>query len=362
MQPRAQAPQPLSPPAPSAPSQALATDLDLQFQDPNQPLAVQPGSVLTLKEDGTWSQPAPPQAAAPVSVAPQGVATADATPTTAVQGPVAPTPAFPQAPVTIQTVAAPSPAAGAPSTAPVQAPAPAAASSTVVPAVLTQAPVVAPVATQPGQQQPQDAAAPKPVNDGATASRPTLADAFQAPVQAAPARRNAADSSFGNLAQQPAQDPLKALAQQTARDYSVRESVFKQVYEALREAPDAESGRMLIRLKPAELGEVHVDLMLVNGKLSARLVASQSEVRDAFARDLPAFKAGLESQGVSVSEISVAVRAGADQQQQQPQQQQDAQAWWRQLPRQDNTPGLGMPASAGYTNLSVTDQRFSALA
>lgn len=354
-QPRAQAPLPA---AQGAPSQPLATDLDLQFQDPSQPLAVRPESVLTLKEDGTWSQPAPAPAPAASTIAPQGAREAAPAPMQAQQGPVAPAL---QAPVLTPTTTASIPAAGAPLQAPAPAPETAVASSPVVPAVQTQA--AAPATPQLEAQPQAAAAAPRIGSDGAVESKPTLADAFQAPVQPAPARRSAADSAFSNLAQQQSPDPLKAVAQQTARDYSVRESVFKQVYEALREAPSTESGRMLIRLKPAELGEVHVDLILVNGKLSARLVASQTEVRDAFARDLQSFKAGLESQGVSVSEISVAVRAGVDQQQQQPQRQADAQAWWRQLPRpDDNTPSLGMPASAGYTNLSVTDQRFSALA
>jgi flagellar hook-length control protein FliK len=135
------------------------------------------------------------------------------------------------------------------------------------------------------------------------------------------------------------------------------------VQEALREAPGTDNGRMLIRLKPAELGEVHVDLTMANGKLSARLVTSQTEVRDAFVRDLHAFKAGLEAQGVVVRDISVAVRAGvADQQQQQQAQQQAPQDWWRELPIRPEAALPSLPANAGYAGADALDQRFSALA
>jgi flagellar hook-length control protein FliK len=336
-------------------------DLDVQFQDPFQPLAVVPGSELTLQEDGTWTQPAPAQAGTPVAATPQGV---EAPAPSLASAPQAPLPQVTTASNAVQpTDVLPEPSAQIPAQAPVSAPPAAPQAVVLTPAspVLTQSP--APVQA-PRAPQPETAVR---ATDGADESQPALADAFKAPAdERVQARRSADEGSFTSLANPNlgAQDPLKALAQQTARDYAVRESVFKQVYEALREAPGTDNGRMLIRLKPAELGEVHVDLTLVNGKLSARLVASQAEVRDAFFRDLPGFKAGLESQGLAVRDISVAVRAGIAGQQDQPapQQQPDPQAWWRELPRQDQTPGLGTPASAGYTNLSVTDQRFSALA
>jgi flagellar hook-length control protein FliK len=345
----------------------LASDLDLQFQDPTQPLAVLPGSELTLQEDGTWSQPTPVQASTPAVPTPQG---ASAPVPKLDLAPQAPLPSVPQAPsVTPQ-------AAVVGRSAEIHAPAPASVQVPALPlspelpqapvnTVLAQAPAVTPAVVQ---QSLQPATATKAPEDPSSTgpSQPALVDASQAPTdERVQARRGAQDSAFNNLANpnMGGQDPLKSLALQTARDYTVRESVFKQVYEALREAPATDSGRMLIRLKPAELGEVHIDLSLVNGKLSARLVASQVEVRDAFVRDLPSFKAGLESQGVAVRDISVAVRAGvSDQQGQQPRQAADTQAWWRQLPRQDQAPSLGSSASAGYSNLSVTDQRFSALA
>lgn len=334
-------PQGADKPAP-APAQAQAV-LDFQFQDPSQALRIVPGSERSLAADGTWNLAPQPQPQAPAGPpqAPASVAAPSA--------PGVPVPPGPQAPAA--DPASPTQAASQP-----QAPANAA-------QVLVQAPAVAAAPAAPA------AAQAVPARPEAEPARPeqgqrqaTALEGFQAPqtVGVQP-RREAGEGAFGGPGQG-GQDPLKALVQQAVRDYAVREAVFRQVTEALREAPSTDNGRMLIRLKPAELGEVHVDLVLKDGKLSARLVASQAEVRDAFMRDLPSFKAGLESQGVVVRDISVAVRAGvADQQQQQP-QPQDPQAWWRELPRPSPTPQTVVPAEAGYAALGATDQRFSALA
>lgn len=327
-------------PAPSIAPEVLA-GLDVQFQSPTKPLAVVPGSELTLQEDGTWSQPE--AAKAPAMPQPQG----------SVKAPVLSATELPQAPAPVQ----------ANSTAP-QAPAPVAADPAKTPVA---APAVQAAATAPTTAAPAPVARPveSPAPARAEASRGADAfEAFQAPAasESVVSRRSAGDSAFNSLAQF-GQDPMKALAQQTAREYAVRESVFAQVTQALREAPGADNGRMHIRLKPAELGEVSIDLVMRNGKLSARLVASHAEVRDAFVRDLPAFKAGLESQGVAVRDISVAVRAGvADQQQQQQPQPQDPRALWRELP-QDAALAASVPLNTGYAaSAGALDQRFSALA
>lgn len=351
--PKGQAPVQIVTSTSTAPTEAPATpDLDIQFQNPSKPIAVVAGSEITLQEDGTWVQPGSDKALA-------ARALQSATAPQPAPAPLAPAPSVaplvqsaPSAPI-----AGPMVATGTAS-APETAPAPAA----------NPAPVQSPVAgTLPAPIETPAPKAPAPVVKTSSVDReaPVNETADTAPFEtSAPVqRRSAPDSAFSGLAQF-GQDPLKALAQQTARDYAVRESVFKQVSQALREAPDTDSGRMLIRLKPAELGEVHVDLIMNGGKLSARLVASQGEVRDAFVRDLPAFKAGLESQGVVVREISVAVRADvAGQHQQQQPQQQAAQSWWRELPREELDPLNSVPASAGYAAVAPeTDQRFSAVA
>ena len=275
-------------------------------------------------------------------------------PQTAPSMPVLPGVEHGQAPVT-QT---PATQASVPSEAPrpmvqasvVQAP--------VAPGIVAQA--AAPVVTAQTAVQ-EDKNANLPQAKPAAAVGGDEAPAGTATAGALQGKRQVTDGTFNTLAQF-GQDPLKAMATQTAKDYAVKQSVFNQVAEALREAPDAESGRLLIRLKPASLGEVHVDLILTDGKLSARLVASQGDVRDAFARDLPAFKASLESHGVVVREVSVALRAGVqDQPQGQPQQRQ--QEWRPTLTNTQSGTPVPVPVFAGYGQAALSDpQRFSALA
>jgi flagellar hook-length control protein FliK len=112
------------------------------------------------------------------------------------------------------------------------------------------------------------------------------------------------------------------------------------------------------------LGDVTVDLVLAGGKVSARLVASSPAVRDAFVQDLAGFKAGLESHGIAVSEVSVALRAGVqDQPQGQPQPQPQNEAWWRLLGKEKASDLSLIQTSVVYGGSDLGgDQRFSALA
>lgn len=383
-----------------------AAELNVEFlpTDSAPPVQAQPGTEVTLKEDGTWvlpkadgqnAPPAPAPLGAPARPAPQpgsDAALLSAQPPSAPDGPASapasapqapairtasapPAPAFqalsleprgqaPQTPVAPQPPAAPANGPQAPAAQPQAGPAPAApdapqapvAQGTPAPPAPVQAFVAAQVAPAPatpdGRPAPvqPDPAAPAAVFEPAPAP-----DAVQA-------RRTAGEGAFGGLAPF-GQDPVKTLAQQTARAYALRESVFRQVSEALREASPDQDGRLKIQLKPAELGEVNVELILKDGKLSARLVASQGEVRDAFVRDLPSFKAGLESQGVLVRDISVAVRAGVADQQQQPPRQPAPQPWRPEARGEAPAPVLSVPAPAGYAfTADATNQRFSALA
>jgi flagellar hook-length control protein FliK len=334
---------------PAGPSATPVKALDYQVLDPKGAVPVQAGSEVTLKEDGTWVLPKADTSNAKQSAPAQN----NGTPLSPANEAAAAKPFNPTAPLNVTANTTQQAAPSAPAN--VNAATPAAPPSTTVAPAMLQTPAAASVPVQAPPADPKAAAAPKSEAAESTVHAPKPQEEAIVPA----ARRQAQDGVFNGLGRQ-AQDPVTALALQAARDYSVRESVFKQVSEALREAPDKESGRLLIRLKPAELGEVTVDLILKDGKLSARLVASQGEVRDAFVRDLQSFKAGLESQGVVVRDVSVAVRAGVADQQQQPAPQQQA-PWWRDLPPQNSTPVLSQPALAGFAS-GATDNRFSALA
>lgn len=382
-----------------------AVDLNVEFLSTNSIRApqAQPGTEVTLKEDGSWvlpkaegqkasSAPAPSGAARHSVPQPGSDAALQSLPSV-VDGPASLPQGAAQAPA-IRTASAPSPLpfqslslerlGQAPQT-------PAATQPLAAQPAGAQAPVAPPqtVASSPVPAAPQapvaqgPAASPAPVQAFVAApaapTSPVTENRWTPPqgetvlaeagfgrstsADSVPTRRTTGEDAFSGLAQF-GQDALKALAQQTVRAYALRESVFRQVSEALREAAPDQNGRLRIQLKPAELGEVNVELMLKDGKLSARLLASHGEVRDAFVRDLPAFKAGLESQGVLVRDISVAVRAGVADQDQQPPRQTLPQPWSPEGPgNKMNAPVLSVPASVGYAYATdVKQQRFSALA
>jgi len=159
------------------------------------------------------------------------------------------------------------------------------------------------------------------------------------------------------------QNPVKSLADQAVQDYGLQKGVTQQVSDALDTAVGAGPGKIVIQLKPANLGEVQISLTMVDGKLTARIIASQPEVRDVLARDLAGFKAGLESHGVVVNEVSVAVGTGM-QDRQQGSPQQAAPQWWRGAPKLAADETAGTPASVYAYAATGTDglQGFSALA
>jgi flagellar hook-length control protein FliK len=159
------------------------------------------------------------------------------------------------------------------------------------------------------------------------------------------------------------QESVKDLAQNVTRQYALRQSLLTQVQAAVDEASQGQN-QIRIQLKPAALGTLDVSLSIEGGKLTARLIAGNSEVRDVLAGNLAQFKQALESQGLQVNQLSVAVRADAGSPQGQGQQQwQQNQSLWLQAQAEDaplaQNPWAGFLASGSSAQESST---FSALA
>ena len=146
---------------------------------------------------------------------------------------------------------------------------------------------------------------------------------------------------------------------------ALSEPVVQQVAQALTEAQASGTpGRLVIQLKPSNLGSVQIDLSFTDGKLTAHVVAAQSDVRDVLVRDLSSLKSGLESHGVQVSEVSVALRTGVqDQQRQGSGAQQQQPQWWRTATQVAANVANAAPAGSAYgADLAGGSKNFSALA
>ncbi|MBO8127200.1 MAG: flagellar hook-length control protein FliK [Firmicutes bacterium] len=72
---------------------------------------------------------------------------------------------------------------------------------------------------------------------------------------------------------------------------------------------DGDSKVVKVKLVPAELGEVRVELILKEGKVSAHIQAQQEATRDLISANLSQLRAALQNQGVQLSEISLAQSA-----------------------------------------------------
>ena len=335
-------------------------------QQVSKPTADEPQAVQAQPQapQGVKAETALPQAFRPEATF-QAPSTASAAPTAV----PAPAPATTQAPIAASAPVVAQPAG--PSFSPTI---PQAASSSTV--VTTPAPAEAPTtvpmqAVQAVPVQSVDAAGPQGASPKASST-----DAPDAPSRSFEPLALQNSAGFQSLTRSQhddapqsgmafGQETLRHLVTQVARELGIREAAFTQVSDALANAGVKETSRLTIKLKPASLGEVQVDLSVDGGKLNARLIASTPEVRDAFVRDLPAFKAGLEAQGLKIDQLSVAVRAESQfnpQGQSQPQQQPQPQDVWRNMASVPAGPDTAPSTFSAWSSPALNDQLFSALA
>lgn len=88
----------------------------------------------------------------------------------------------------------------------------------------------------------------------------------------------------------------------------VAESVIlDQVVTHLSGSQDGESGKMVLRLRPAELGEVKLDLIMDADRLKVQLHAQTQQVQEVIERHLPKLRDALEQQGMKVDDLQVNV-------------------------------------------------------
>ena len=146
-----------------------------------------------------------------------------------------------------------------------------------------------------------------------------------------------------------------------AHEFTTRESVLSQALSAIGKASQG-SNQLKIQLKPESLGNLDVTLSIEGGKLTARIVASNTEVRDVFVNNMQQFKQSLEAQGLQVNQLSVAVRAETGTQGQAGQQQPQPQFLQRGILKDTQGSVSAMNALFASIGPDPALQRFSALA
>lgn len=86
-----------------------------------------------------------------------------------------------------------------------------------------------------------------------------------------------------------------------------------QVVTYLAGSNDGESGRMRLRLNPAELGSLRLDLMVDGDRVRAHIQAQSQQVQEVLDRYLPQLRDALQQQGLKIDEFRVDVQGEQDQ-------------------------------------------------
>jgi flagellar hook-length control protein FliK len=118
-----------------------------------------------------------------------------------------------------------------------------------------------------------------------------------------------------NLVAGPAQAPFdgaRATVPQVSvtlpSGHQVSESqIFDQVVTHISGSASGETGRMIVRLNPAELGSLRLDLQVEGDKVRANLHAQTQQVQEVIERNLPQLRNALAEQGLKIDQFEVEV-------------------------------------------------------
>ena len=104
---------------------------------------------------------------------------------------------------------------------------------------------------------------------------------------------------------------------QLANGYQVAESqIFDQVVTRISGSFNGESGRMVLRLQPAELGSLKLELIVEGDRIRANLHAQSHQVQEVLERNLPQLRNALAEQGLKIDQFQVNIDKNHDQQNQ----------------------------------------------
>lgn len=81
--------------------------------------------------------------------------------------------------------------------------------------------------------------------------------------------------------------------------------VFDQVVTHLSGSFNGESGRMVLRLQPAELGSLRLEMKIEGDRIQANLQAQNQQVQEVLERNLPQLRSALAEQGLKIDQFQV---------------------------------------------------------
>lgn len=83
--------------------------------------------------------------------------------------------------------------------------------------------------------------------------------------------------------------------------------IFDQVVTQVSGSANGESGRMVLRLQPAELGSLKLEIMVEGDRVRANFQAQSQQVQEVIERNLPQLRSALAEQGLKIDQFQVNV-------------------------------------------------------
>jgi flagellar hook-length control protein FliK len=83
--------------------------------------------------------------------------------------------------------------------------------------------------------------------------------------------------------------------------------LMQQVTQKLRISRIMQNSKMVMRLHPAELGNLKIDIHLKDGSINANIVAQSRQVQEILEKNMPRLRTLMEDQGLVVNEIAIAM-------------------------------------------------------
>lgn len=92
--------------------------------------------------------------------------------------------------------------------------------------------------------------------------------------------------------------------------HALRDSVMSQVKDALAARQSAGNGQIAIKLNPAELGELRINVHVVDQHVKVEVLAANSQVRDVLLNNLDSLKESFARQNLTMSGFNVSTGGG----------------------------------------------------
>lgn len=120
------------------------------------------------------------------------------------------------------------------------------------------------------------------------------------------AKQNLNQNSFSVLADTNQTAPVEMGETQNI-SYSTFNDIMEQIGDYVKTNVTADMKQMEIQLSPANLGQVHINMVSKNGVVTAQITAENEMVKNAIESQVVQLKERLESQGVKIEAVEVTV-------------------------------------------------------